>query len=60
MNILITIKDNLITIVDNGKRLIINKDNKLFEELLNKIKDKSKEDVKEIIKQWYLNDRFNI
>jgi hypothetical protein len=58
-NILITIQENAITIFDNSKKLLINKDNKLFNDLINKIKDKSKKEAKEIIKAWYQKDRFN-
>lgn len=58
-NILISIKEDLITIVQDGKKLLIDKDNELFNKLMKDIKDKSKDEAKEIIRKWYLIDRFN-
>lgn len=45
--ILITKNDTFIMISNDGKRLVIDEDNKLFNEL----KDKTKEEIKE----WYIN-----
>ena len=51
MNILVSIKDDLITISNNGMKLLIEKDNKLFEKLINLSKDE--------IKELYEKDRFD-
>lgn len=51
MKILISKSDILITVVCDGKKLLINKDNKLFERLINLSKDE--------IKVLYEKDRFN-
>lgn len=49
MNVLVSKNENFITISFDGKKLIINKNNILFEEL-NK---KSKEEIK----KWYLQSK---
>lgn len=45
MNILVAKNENIITISFNGKKLIIDKNNKLFNELINLNKEQ--------IKEWY-------
>jgi hypothetical protein len=59
-NILINIKEDLITVIQDGKKLLIDKNNKVFEKLMEDIKDKSRNEAKEIIRKWYEKDRFNI
>jgi len=51
MNILVAKRNDLITISAGSNRLLINKDNELFEKL-NKLS-------KEEIKTWYEINRFN-
>lgn len=51
MKILVSKKEDLITISADGKKLLINKDNKLFEQLIKL--------PKEDIKIWYETNRFN-
>jgi hypothetical protein len=51
MKILISKTEELITISSNGKKLLIDKDNKLFVKLI----DLSKEEIKVL----YEKDRFN-
>jgi hypothetical protein len=51
MNILISIKEDLITIMNDGNRLLIDKNHELFEKLINLSKDD--------IKKLYEKDRFN-
>jgi hypothetical protein len=51
MKILVSKKEDLITINADGKKLLINKDNKSFEQLIKL----SKEDIK----IWYETNRFN-
>jgi hypothetical protein len=51
VSILVSIKENLITIMNNGNRLLIDKDHELFEKLV----ILSKDDIKKL----YEKDRFN-
>lgn len=51
MKILVSKREDLITISCNGNKLIIDKNNKLFELLISKTKDE--------IKIWYETDRFD-
>lgn len=51
MKILVSKNDNLITIVCDGKKLLINIEHKLFDKLI----DLSKEEIKEL----YEIDKFN-
>lgn len=51
MKILISKNNELITLSIDGKKLLINQDNKLFEKLINLSKDE--------IKELYKKDRFN-
>jgi hypothetical protein len=51
MKILVSKTEELITICSNGKKLLINKDNKLFY----KLNELTKEEIKEL----YQKDKFN-
>lgn len=51
MNILISKTDNLITISNDGKKLLIDNNNELFNKLIELTKEK--------IKELYEKDRFN-